>query len=301
MGNGPVAADELRLLIERVERLEEEKKGIADDIKDVYAEAKSRGFCPKTMRRVIALRKLEPDERREMEAMLDLYKGALGMLDGTPLGNWAIERLKREPKKPEDPEAAEEPQDAASAAEDASDAAEDDGPVDPLAGITVDDARRLGGEAARAGEDVTRNPFPAGDRRRAAWDEAWCQELGSDGMDIPAALRPASTRKPKSEGEFATDASLPEGSASEPVGDGADDEEAESIDPLYESARLFVLDTQAASVSKLQRRYEIGYNRATRIMEALQTAGVVSAPSENGRREVLLGRPDGPATNGGEA
>jgi len=207
MGNGPVAADELRLLIERVERLEEEKKGIADDIKDVYAEAKSRGFCPKTMRRIVALRKLEPNERREMEAMLDTYKAALGMLDGTPLGNWAIERLKRDPKKPEDAEAAPEPQEEAAAAEDA---AEDEGPVDPLAGMTVDDARRLGGEAARGGEDVTRNPFPFGDARRAAWDEAWCQELGSDGMDIPAALRPAATRKPKKDAGPAPDAADPE-------------------------------------------------------------------------------------------
>lgn len=280
MGNGPVAADELRLLIERVERLEEEKKGIAEDIKDVFAEAKSRGFCPKTMKRVIALRKLRPDERREMEAMLDTYKAALGMLDGTPLGNWAIERLKREPKKPEETEAAPDPQDDAAEAEDSAEGADDESPVDPLAGITVDDARRLGGEAARAGEDVTRNPFPAGDRRRAAWDEAWCQELGSDGMDIPAALRPAATRKPKP--------------AAAPAADGADqDDPDDDADPLYESARLFVLDTQSASVAKLQRRYEIGYNRALRIMEALQAAGVVSAPNESGRREVLQGRPEG--------
>lgn len=74
-----VAADELRLLIERIERLEEEKKGIADDIKDVYAEGKSRGYDTKTMRKIIALRKMDPQARREMEAILATYLSALGM------------------------------------------------------------------------------------------------------------------------------------------------------------------------------------------------------------------------------
>lgn len=292
MGNGPVAADELRLLIERVERLEEEKKGIADDIKDVYAEAKSRGFCPKTMKRIVALRKLKPDDRREMEAMLDTYKAALGMLDGTPLGNWAIERLKREPKKPDDAEAGIEPQDDAAKPED-EDGSEPETPADPLAGITVDDARRLGGEAARAGQDVTRNPFPARDPRRAAWDEAWCQELGSDGMDIPAALRPVAKPKPKSDNQ----------TGAEPVAAADEDEaEADGADPLYESARLHVLNEQKAAVANLQRRYGIGYNRATAIMEALEAAGIVSAPNEHGRREVLQGKPEGSGPAGdGEA
>lgn len=74
-----VAAEELRQLIERIERLEEEKKGIADDIKDVYAEGKSRGYDTKTMRKIIALRKMDPQARREMEAILATYLSALGM------------------------------------------------------------------------------------------------------------------------------------------------------------------------------------------------------------------------------
>ena len=73
------ADDRLRLLIERIERLEEEKKGIGDDIKDVYLEAKSTGYDPKIMRQIIRLRKLKPDDRREMEAILDTYKNALGI------------------------------------------------------------------------------------------------------------------------------------------------------------------------------------------------------------------------------
>lgn len=75
-----VARDQLRSIVERVERLEEEKKAIADDIKEVYAEAKSNGFDTKTLRTVVRLRKQEAAERQEQEAMLDLYLHALGMI-----------------------------------------------------------------------------------------------------------------------------------------------------------------------------------------------------------------------------
>jgi uncharacterized protein (UPF0335 family) len=71
--------DRLRLLIERVERLEEEKKGISDDIRDVYAEAKAVGYDAKMMREVVKLRKMKPDDRREMQMILDAYMAALGL------------------------------------------------------------------------------------------------------------------------------------------------------------------------------------------------------------------------------
>jgi uncharacterized protein (UPF0335 family) len=71
--------DRLRLLIERIERLEEEKKGIADDIADVYSEVKAVGYDAKIVRHVIRLRKMKPDDRAEMETILDLYKAALGL------------------------------------------------------------------------------------------------------------------------------------------------------------------------------------------------------------------------------
>jgi uncharacterized protein (UPF0335 family) len=71
--------DRLRLLIERVERLEEEKKGIQDDIKDVYAEAKAVGYDAKIMKAIVRLRKMKPDDRREMDMLLDTYKNALGL------------------------------------------------------------------------------------------------------------------------------------------------------------------------------------------------------------------------------
>lgn len=74
-----VAADQLRLLIERIERLEEEKKGINDDIKDVYGESKATGFDTKSMRAIIRLRKMEKHHREEAQMMLETYMVALGM------------------------------------------------------------------------------------------------------------------------------------------------------------------------------------------------------------------------------
>lgn len=83
MADTSVARDQLRSIVERIERLEEEKKAIADDIKDVFAEAKGNGFDVKTLRTVVRMRKIESAERQEQEAMLDLYMSALGMLPDT--------------------------------------------------------------------------------------------------------------------------------------------------------------------------------------------------------------------------
>lgn len=74
-----VAADQLRTIVERIERLDEEKREVAEQIKEVYAEAKGNGFDTKTLRKIVALRKKDPSERSEEEAMLDLYMHALGM------------------------------------------------------------------------------------------------------------------------------------------------------------------------------------------------------------------------------
>lgn len=79
MSEATVSDDQLRLFIERIERLEEEKKGIADDIRDVYLESKSQGYDPKIMRQIVRLRKMPVHDRKEMEAILDVYKSALGI------------------------------------------------------------------------------------------------------------------------------------------------------------------------------------------------------------------------------
>ena len=77
---GPISADRLKSFVERIEKLEEERKAIGGDIRDVYSEAKGGGFDVKTMRKVIGLRKMDAADRDEQEAILDVYKQALGMI-----------------------------------------------------------------------------------------------------------------------------------------------------------------------------------------------------------------------------
>ncbi|MEM6491857.1 MAG: DUF2312 domain-containing protein [Pseudomonadota bacterium] len=74
-----LAGDRLRSIIERIERLEEERRGIGADIRDIYAEAKSAGFDSKVVRQIVRLRKMDAHDRREQEELLDLYKSAIGM------------------------------------------------------------------------------------------------------------------------------------------------------------------------------------------------------------------------------
>lgn len=76
---GEVAGDRLRTIIERIERLEEEKRALSDDIREVYSEAKGAGFDVKVIRQVVRLRKMDATDRSEMEQILDIYKRALGM------------------------------------------------------------------------------------------------------------------------------------------------------------------------------------------------------------------------------
>jgi uncharacterized protein (UPF0335 family) len=82
MTKSTFAHGQLKSIVERIERLEEEKKAIAGDIKEVYAEAKANGFDTKILRKVISLRKKEATEREEEQSMLDVYMAALGMIPG---------------------------------------------------------------------------------------------------------------------------------------------------------------------------------------------------------------------------
>ena len=79
MAEAAVSNDQLRLFMERIERLDEEKKGISDDMRDVFSEARSQGYDTKIMRQILKLRKMSQDDRQEMEALLDVYKSALGL------------------------------------------------------------------------------------------------------------------------------------------------------------------------------------------------------------------------------
>lgn len=88
---GGIAGERLKSLIERIERLEEEKRTLSEDIKEVYAEAKGTGFDPKIMRQIIRIRRRDKDELDEEETLLDVYKRALGMLPDITLQSQAAE------------------------------------------------------------------------------------------------------------------------------------------------------------------------------------------------------------------
>ena len=86
--------NQLASIVERIEKLEDEKAMLAEDIKEVYAEAKGNGFDSKILRKIVSLRKQDSDKRREEQAVLAVYMAELGMLADTPLGQAAIERAR---------------------------------------------------------------------------------------------------------------------------------------------------------------------------------------------------------------
>ncbi len=182
--NSGTSGERLKSFIARIERVETEIASLQEDRKEIYAEAKGTGFDAKTIRIIVRERKISEHERRERDALLDLYKAAIGMLDGTPLGSAAIDRLKKTEQESDDKDVADtEPQ-------------QPEKPTEK----DVDAARKAGGVAATKGKSVTTNPYPAHDPCRAAWDEGWCAFSGSDGMDIPDAWKPEKKTK-KEEGE----------------------------------------------------------------------------------------------------
>lgn len=183
-------ADELRSLRDRIVRLEEDKKSIGDDIKDVYAEAKGRGYDVKALR-ITVKRQMESVSdkraRQETEAIAELYLASLGMLDGTPLGEAARKRAAAPP--PSEPGPDGEPEQEGDGTAERPEPPEPEAPPATIGPEEIDAARERGREDARSGKRIVDNPFVAGDPRRAAWDEGHCEAMGSDGMDIPPPWR----------------------------------------------------------------------------------------------------------------
>lgn len=180
MSNTSGAGDRLRAFLERIERLREEIKALKQDEAGIFAEAKSAGFDTKVMRALLKERAMTDAEREEQQALLEIYRKALGGYSDTPLGAAALRRF-----RPAPPEADESDTPMPFTASPAA-----------LEGVTEEQilaAKAEGAAAAKAGKPVLANPYA--DVRRGAWDEGWCAACGSDGMDIPAAFRRSKPKK----------------------------------------------------------------------------------------------------------
>lgn len=189
-----VAAERLKGFVERLEKLGEEKQEIADQISDVKKEAKGEGFDLKVLNAILRERKMHAAERQEFQALLDIYRAALGMLDGTPLGDFARHRLMGETKPAKPTNGHADGDDAQTDVEDFATPTAEAEPAKP--NVDLPAARKAGEKAAKKGQSIVDNPHAYGDPHRAAWDEGYCSAVGHDGMEIPEAWRRAKPEKP---------------------------------------------------------------------------------------------------------
>ncbi len=216
-GKNTVSSEELRSFIERLERVGEEKKGLADFEKQIYAEIKARGYTPKYIRAILKLRKKQPSERDEDEAMLDLYSSAVGMAQKTPplfrsVAQMGVDVAAKEaviealkllvPKGGEivvrttgpavrlfrDAKGAAHAEEVSPAKPSVSPASKEDGGDiletgrSPAPDCTPDEAEEMGRQAYRDDLRIVDNPFPWDHPHRHRWDLGWRKESGSDGM-----------------------------------------------------------------------------------------------------------------------
>lgn len=202
--NEPTTHDRLRAFRDRIVKLEEEKHALSEEVRDIYHEAASEGFVAKSLRKVVKRSMMDIAKRaneQEIEEIADVYLANLGLLAGAPLNDAARGRADAaRPKPPEEQQTPEEP--AKGDDEKSTFTPPEDAPerAPESAQETNEEARERGKADAKAGLSVFKNPYVAGDPRRAYWDEGWCEEVGSDGMDVPDAWR-RKPKQPKSEGE----------------------------------------------------------------------------------------------------
>lgn len=186
MSRFTTARQQLMHHVQELERREEIKQLAAAAVKEQFDAAKSDGFDVPTLRVVLKLRKMTPDQRRERRALEAIYLANLEMLDGDPLPDEARRRL--DPPKEEDT-----PTRSSDAADRDDTPAADPAPAppeqQPLIVKDPAEAREEGAAAAQAGKRIYDNPYPAGDPCRAAWDEGWCAQRQSHGMDLPEAYQ----------------------------------------------------------------------------------------------------------------
>jgi uncharacterized protein (UPF0335 family) len=186
-------------IVQRIERLEEEKRALSADISDIKQEAKSAGFDVKVINQMIRERRLSDAEREEQLALAEIYRAALGMLNDTPLGDHARKRFDESMRKPADPptdapgNGANDPAEGGQKRQEETKPKPSEAVAPVITEKEIADARTAGSQAQMDGVSIIRNPHPFGDPRRAAWDEGFCASAGHDGMEIPDAWR----RKPK--------------------------------------------------------------------------------------------------------
>ncbi|WP_372397077.1 DUF2312 domain-containing protein [Azospirillum sp. HJ39] len=248
---GGIASERLRSFINRIRNLRAEVKSINEDVKEVFAEAKGTGFDTKIMRKIISwmdAREKNAADQQEQEALFDLYKEALGYGEGSavdiPLNPTPAKKGKKATPAPAvDPDQIDiedhlvNTPAASSGTDDAFDPAPDLQPAEPTpAPVSADEAKAMGHAAGAAGVPITGNPFDAADPNRGHWELGWCEETGSDGMDIPQAPQPAKGGKPRKGakggkgGKGSTD---PQPPASPP----SDGDEWQNVDNNFSSGR----------------------------------------------------------------
>ena len=221
VGHNSVAGEQLRSFVERIERVEGEIDDLRDDVKSIYAEAKSNGYVPAGIRHIVKLRKMKPDDRAEAEVIRDTYMHALGMLQEPPLFRWAgvggidnavreqvIEamhpfvpafgkgdivvnmdgkKLRLERKKDGHIDVSEVNEQALRPQE-RKDRVPRENKQRDVPDVDDEGAIELGREACRNNEPIIKNPFPYSDDRRKLFDKGWREAAGEDGMgagDLP--------------------------------------------------------------------------------------------------------------------
>lgn len=187
--------------VQELERLVAVRALASESLREGFAAAKADGFDTPTLKVVLKLRKMTPGQRRERRALESIYMAALGMLDGDPLTEEARRRL--------DPDTAPPP---SLPDVDASSPATPHMEQPPLIVKDPDEARAEGSAAAEVGQRIYDNPYPAGDPCRAAWDEGWCAQRKSHGMEMPEAYQRRQT-KPEKRDKDAGDGDAERGAA----------------------------------------------------------------------------------------
>lgn len=179
--------------VQELERLQQLREDAAADLKHGFQRAEMDGYDAQTLKVVLKLRTLTPEQRRERRALEAIYLAALGMLEGDPLPDEARRRLDDESR---DAASKEPPADALDRIAPPETSPPPQPQQPPLILKDPAEARQEGADAAGAGKRIYDNPYPAGDPCRAAWDEGWCTQRHSHGLDTPEAYQRRTTKPP---------------------------------------------------------------------------------------------------------